>query len=391
MPERWSLLRQQLAAGKDPSQAVHEASAPTVSIPDLVNTWRNVRAMLAGPGRDLEQLLADPAVTDVLINPTGVWVDRRGYLESVAVDLGDAGEIRALAVRMAAAAGVRLDEARPIADGLLPDGTRLHAVLSPPAADGTVISLRTSRRQAFSLDDLLACGTLDTTARDLVDRILAHRLTGFISGATGSGKTTLLTALLSAVPAQERIITIEQIAELHPHHPHVVTLTARESNVEGEGAITLTDLVHAAMRMRPDRIVLGECRGAEVVDVLSAFNTGHEGGWATIHANAAMNVASRLIALGALAEMSPDTVATQAHAAIDVVIHIARGIDGRRMVREIAVVAPELPLRLVPAYQRSMLGVGRTSGCDTGEQSPRSYEQLQGPGWSILESKLNER
>lgn len=391
MNDRWQKVREHLAAGKNASQAVHEASAPTVSIPDLVNTWREVRASAAGPGQDIEKLLVDPAVTDVLINPTGIWVDRGGHLESVDIDLGDAREIRALAVRMASAAGVRLDDARPIADGVLPDGTRLHAVLSPPATRGTVISLRTSRRHAFSLNELVECETLDADARHIVDRIVSRRLTGLISGATGSGKTTLLTALLAAVPAHERIITIEQIAELNPDHPHVVTLTARESNVEGEGALTLTDLVHAAMRMRPDRIVLGECRGAEVVDVLAAFNTGHEGGWATIHANAATNVPSRLIALGALAGMSPDTVAAQAHAAIDVVIHIARGVNGHRVLREIAVAKPELPLRFIPAYRRPPPYSERISGGDRGSQSSCVNARSRGPGWNELARKLDER
>ncbi|MDO5719624.1 MAG: TadA family conjugal transfer-associated ATPase [Actinomycetaceae bacterium] len=389
MDDRWPQLRAQLADGKDASQAVHATSAPTVSVPELVNTWRDLRASMAGPGRAIEELLADPAVTDVLINPTGLWVDRGGRLQSTAIELGDSTQVRALAVRMAAAAGVRLDDARPIADGILPDGTRLHAVLSPPAVDGTVISLRTSRRQAFCLDELVECGTVDSHMRDLIDNIITRRLTGFISGATGSGKTTLLTALLSAFPAHERIIAIEQIAELNPHHPHVVTLTARESNVEGEGAVTLTDLVHAAMRMRPDRLVLGECRGAEVVDVLAAFNTGHDGGWATIHANAAGNVPSRLIALGALAGMSPDTVAAQAHAAIDVVIHIERAHHGQRVVREIAVVEPELPLRITPAYRSSPLSsapVPRSGG--RSQVSPPLGAQE--PGWSVLERKLHE-
>jgi Flp pilus assembly CpaF family ATPase len=175
-------------------------------------------------------------------------------------------------------------------DTRLPDGTRVHAVLPPVAVDGPLLSLRTFRHRAFSLDDLVRAGTLTVSSAALVDAVVRARLSYVVSGGTGSGKTTLLAALLGRVPARERIVVVEDSTELRPHHPHVVALQARPSNVEGRGAVGLRDLVRQALRMRPDRLVVGECRGPEVVDVLSALNTGHEGGAATLHANTAGDV-----------------------------------------------------------------------------------------------------
>ncbi|MDO5728609.1 MAG: TadA family conjugal transfer-associated ATPase [Actinomycetaceae bacterium] len=369
MTEVAHALRAHLARGKTPTQAVAAALPATASTRELIARVRSVQANIAGPGRVLEQLLNEPDVTDILINATSVWVERGGRLERYDVDIGSEGQVRALAVRLAAAGGVRLDEAKPIVDGRLTNGTRFHAVLSPPAVGGTLISLRTHRRQRLTLTELCDNGMIDGDARELIERLVAKRANTLISGATGSGKTTLLSAILTTVPATQRIITIEEVAELNPDHPHTVTLATREANVEGEGAVTLTDLVHAAMRMRPDRIVLGECRGPEVRDVLTAFNTGHDGGWSTIHANRASDVPARLVALGALAGMSESMVYAQGLAALDAIIHLGRQATGQRIVEEIAVIAREPPLRVLSVLREGTRGVG----------------------WSVLEGRLSDR
>ncbi|KQR17120.1 TadA family conjugal transfer-associated ATPase [Cellulomonas sp. Leaf334] len=302
----------------------------------LRSVTRTVRDELFGAGR-LQVLLDDPDVTDVLVNgPRDVWVERAGRLSRVDVDLGGADEVRALAVRLAAAGGQRLDDASPAVDARLPDGTRLHAVLPPVAGACALISLRVVRSRAFTVEQLVASGTLAPALVPVVRALVATRANLLVSGATGSGKTTLLAALLSLVPHDERLVVVEEAGELAPAHPHVVRLLARHANVDGAGRVDLTDLVRHALRMRPDRIVLGECRGAEVREVLAALNTGHDGGCATVHANAAADVPARLEALAALAGMSREAVAAQAASAFDAVLHLRRA--NRRYVAEVGVV-----------------------------------------------------
>lgn len=317
---------------------------------------RTVRAELLGAGEALQPLLDDPAVTDVLVNgDRAIWVDRGNGLERQAATVPDA---RALAARLATLAGRRLDDAAPVVDGRLPDGTRLHAVLAPVAAEGAHISLRTLRQRAFTLDDLRELGFLDDLGAQVLRRLVEVRANVLVSGATGSGKTSLLACALSLVPPTERIVCIEEAAELAPTHPHVVHLQVRRPNVQGAGGIGLDVLVRTAMRMRPDRLVLGECRGGEVREVLGALNTGHDGGWATVHANSADDVPARLVALGALAGLSPGAVAVQTRAAIDAVLHLRRDGDGRRMLVQVGVLDGdgERSIRCVPALTRSMQG-----------------------------------
>jgi pilus assembly protein CpaF len=296
-----------------------------------------VRAELLGAG-PLQRLLEDPDVTDVLVNaPDEVWVERAGRLVRAAVDLGTPARVRELAVRLAATGGQRLDDASPTVDARLPDGTRLHAVL-PPVSDGcALISLRVLRRRAFTLAELVTSGGVAPALVPVLRALVLTRANLLVTGATGSGKTTLLSALLSIVPDDERIVCIEESGELTPHHPHVVRLLARRANVDGAGEVPLAELVRQALRMRPDRIVLGECRGAEVRDVLTALNTGHEGGCATLHANAAADVPARLEALASLAGMTREAVAAQAASAFDAVLHLRR--EGPcRYLAEVAVV-----------------------------------------------------
>ncbi|MEV7216708.1 TadA family conjugal transfer-associated ATPase [Kitasatospora cineracea] len=314
--------------------AALRAAGPPLGGADVLNAVRNLRAEIVGAG-PLDPLLAENGVTDVLVNgPDQIWVDRgRGLERAPQVRFPNTDAVRRLAHRLATAAGRRLDDARPWVDARLPDGTRLHAVLPPIAADCTHISLRTSRSEPFTLAELVAAGALPPSGADLLAAVLRARLSLLISGGTGTGKTTLLAALLGLVPGNERLVIAEDSAELRPDHPHVVRLQSRPPNQESLGELTLRDLVRQALRMRPDRLVVGEVRGAEVVDLLAALNTGHEGGCGTVHANTAADVPARLEALGSLAGLDRHSLHSQLRAGLDAVVHLGRDrADGRRRV-----------------------------------------------------------
>ncbi|MCQ8772300.1 TadA family conjugal transfer-associated ATPase [Streptomyces telluris] len=304
---------------------------------EILGVAARLRSELIGAG-PLERLLAEPDVTDVLVTaPDEVWVDRGAGLERADVTFPDAAAVRRLAQRLAAIAGRRLDDARPWVDARLPDGTRLHAVLPPIAVGSTCLSLRVVRPRAFTLADLTAAGTVPPGGDRLLRAVLEARLSFIVSGGTGSGKTTLLTTLLGLVAADERIVLAEDSAELRPDHPHVVRLETRPANQEGMGLVTLRDLVRQALRMRPDRLVVGEVRGPEVTDLLAALNTGHEGGCGTVHANAAADVPARLEALGSTAGLDRAALHSQLAAGLSVVIHLVRERSGRRRVAEVHV------------------------------------------------------
>ncbi|MFE5871667.1 TadA family conjugal transfer-associated ATPase [Streptomyces roseifaciens] len=304
---------------------------------EILGVAARLRSELIGAG-PLERLLAEPDVTDVLVTaPDEVWVDRGAGLERADVTFPDAAAVRRLAQRLAAIAGRRLDDARPWVDARLPDGTRLHAVLPPVAVGSTCLSLRVVRPRAFTLADLTAAGTVPPGGDGLLRAVLEARLSFIVSGGTGSGKTTLLTTLLGLVAPDERIVLAEDSAELRPDHPHVVRLETRPANQEGMGLVTLRDLVRQALRMRPDRLVVGEVRGPEVTDLLAALNTGHEGGCGTVHANAAADVPARLEALGSTAGLDRAALHSQLAAGLSVVIHLVRERSGRRRVAEVHV------------------------------------------------------
>jgi pilus assembly protein CpaF len=296
-----------------------------------------MRRELAGAG-PLEDLIADPRVTDVLVNsPSEVYVDRGTGLERVQVDFGSEERVRALAQRLASRAGRRLDDASPHVDARLPDGGRLHCVLAPIATDGTCISLRLPRAHAMTLESFVECGSIDVMGADLLRSLVRGRHACIVTGGTGSGKTTVLNTLLGEVAIDERIVIAEDSVELAPRHPHVVRLQSRMPNVEGAGAITLRDLVRQTLRMRPDRIILGEVRGTEIIDLLTAMNTGHEGSWATIHANAAADLPARVEALGLLAGVPRQAMHALLASAVDAVVHVHRLRDGRRIISGIHV------------------------------------------------------
>ncbi len=301
---------------------------------ELVDALRR-ETLGAGP---LDELLSMPGVTDILVNGPGlVFVDTGSGLRRVGVRFADDASVRRLAQRLAASAGRRLDDAAPFVDVRLRDGTRLHAVLAPIARTGTCLSLRVPARQPFTLSDLVGRGTLDRTGAELLGEIVRSRVAFVVSGGTGSGKTTLLAALLGLVGGEERLVVVEDAAELSPDHPHVVALEAREPNVEGAGRVSMRDLVRQALRMRPDRLVVGEVRGAEVVDMLAAMNTGHEGGCSTVHANATADVPARFEALAVAAGMSREAVHAQMAAALEAVVHLRQDRDGQRRLAEIGV------------------------------------------------------
>lgn len=326
-------LRRLVAGGLDPAQALLESAPATTSAGELASGARGLMQSLEGVDEPLGSLLTRPGVTDLLLNgPSEAWIDAGMGLERVAdFDMGSTLAVRRVAVRMAAAAGQRLDDATPIVDATLPSGVRLHAVLPPLSGNSTVISLRVPAPVALPLEAVVASGMVNAWTADVLQRLVAARASGLITGATGTGKTTLLACLLGLAAPDERLICIEEVSELRPSHPHVVHLQARGANVQGAGGVSLSDLVKAAMRMRPDRLILGEARGGEVREMLSALNTGHRGGWATVHANSAVEVPARLEALGALAGMSRDAVCAQSLPAFDVLVHLRRfrGDDGK--------------------------------------------------------------
>lgn len=289
----------------------------------------------AGP---LEELLRLPDVTDVLVNgPDEVWVDRGRGLERSAVRFTDESAVRRLAQRLAASAGRRLDDASPHADVRLADGTRLHAVLAPVARTGTVLSLRVPRGRVWTLPELVTAGAVPPDGAFLLEEVVDSRCAFLVSGGTGTGKTSVLSALLSLVDPGERIVLVEDAGELRPEHPHVVALESRPANIEGAGEVTLRTLVRQALRMRPDRLVVGEVRGAEVVDLMAALNTGHGGGCGTLHANSAADVPARIEALALAAGLPRAAAHSQLASALDLVIHLGRGRDGRRRVLALAV------------------------------------------------------
>jgi len=304
------------------------------SLSDTVAALRH-GSVGAGP---LEPLLRTPGVTDVLVNgPEQVWTDGPDGLRRTDLRFDDDAQVRRLAQRLAASVGRRLDDGAPWVDARLPDGTRFHAVLGSLGDPGTCLSLRVPARQALTLADWVRGGAIGPAGAAVVRSLVAARVAFLVSGGTGSGKTTLLATALSLVPADERLVIVEDSRELQPDHPHCIRLEARPANAEGRGRVGLTDLVRQALRMRPDRLVVGEVRGAELCDLLTALNTGHEGGCGTVHANSAADVPARLEALAALGGMGREALHAQVGAGLQAVLHLQRTRDGARRLAEIRV------------------------------------------------------
>lgn len=283
----------------------------------------------------LAEHLVDDEVTDLFVNgANGLFVDRGRGTERVPRWRASEREVRDLAVALIGLGGRHVDDQAPCVDVRLPSGIRVHAVLAPVSTTGTSLSLRVPRIRAADLAALGALGTFDAPQQRWLVRLVAERANVLITGGTGTGKTTLLAALLSEAPASERIVTIEDVAELRLRHPHHVALEARQPNLEGAGGISLARLVRESLRMRPDRLVVGECRGEEVRELLSALNTGHDGGAGTLHASGLRDVPARLEALGALAGMDAVALARQAVSAFTVVLHLERTPAGVRRIAQ---------------------------------------------------------
>jgi pilus assembly protein CpaF len=318
------------------------AVAEALAEDGIVLPPRNLAAIVTSIGDELTgfgplaPLLADPAVTDVLVNgPTEVWVERGGTIERAAVRFPSSAAVAALVQRVVAPLGLRVDESRPWVDARLPGGERFHAVLPPLAPDGPVVTIRTFARQRLQLRDLIERDALDEVTARLLEAMVAAGVAIAVSGATGTGKTTLLNVLAAAIPPRERVVTIEDVAELRLPGPHVVRLEARPPNVEGRGEVPLRELVRNALRMRPDRIVVGEVRGPEVLDMLQAANTGHHGLMTTLHAGSPEEVPARLEAMALAAPGAGlEVVRRLVGGGIGAVVHLERtpaGHPGRRV------------------------------------------------------------
>jgi pilus assembly protein CpaF len=287
----------------------------------------------------LEPLLRDPAVDEVMVNgPGAVFVERGGRVEPAAVTFGSEAELRHVIERILAPLGRRVDEASPLADARLPDGSRVNVIIPPLSLDGPILTVRRFRRRGFAAAELVEQGTMTEALRAFLAGAVRGRINVLISGGTGSGKTTTLNALSAFIPAGERIVTIEDAAELRLQQPHVVRLESRPPNLEGRGEVTIRALVRNALRMRPDRIVVGEVRGAEALDMLSAMTTGHDGSLSTIHAGSPEEAVRRVETLALMADVALPLAAVreQVSGAIELVVHQARGRDGERRVVEVA-------------------------------------------------------
>jgi pilus assembly protein CpaF len=332
--------------------------APLMPAPELDAVVARVLARTGGLG-PLDALLADPDVTDVLLNAgREVWVERRGRLEQVITGLPD-GSAELLIERVVAPLGLRADRAHPVVDARLPDGTRVHAVVPPVAVDGPCMALR--RFSALPLPLEAMC---TPAVAGLLRAAVQERRNILVIGGTGSGKTTLLNALAGCIDPHERVVTVEDAAELRLPLPHVVRLEARPGSVDGARPVTQRELVRAALRMRPDRIVVGECRGGEAIDVLQAMNTGHEGSLSTCHANSPIDALRRLATMVLFAEagLPHAAVVEQVHAAVDLVVQVVRRPDGTRAVVDVAEVRPADAPPVGVAPVRSLLNADGSVG-----------------------------
>jgi pilus assembly protein CpaF len=320
-------------------RALVDSEAPALPDRDREDLSARVVRLATGLG-PLEPLLADPSVDEVMVNGPGeVWIERRGVLEpATGVRFEGAADLMHSIERILAPLGRRVDEASPVCDARLPDGSRVNVVIPPLALSGPCVTIRKFRRHGFSLAELVDSGTLAAPLAEFLARCVRARASVLVSGGTGSGKTTTLGALSAAIPDGERIVTIEDAAELRLVQRHVVRLESRPANVEGRGEVTIRALVRNALRMRPDRIVVGEVRGGEALDMLMALNTGHEGSLTTVHANSPEDALRRVetLALMAGVGLPHEAVREQVASALQLVVHQARGADGSRRVESVA-------------------------------------------------------
>ena len=286
----------------------------------------------------LERLLADDSITEIMVNgPFDVWVERQGRLFETTVRFTDESHLRRIINKMVAQIGRRIDESSPMVDARLPDGSRVNALIPPLSLGGPLVTIRKFSKRRLDLNDLVRLGTLSTETVEFLQRCILAELNILISGGTGSGKTTLLNALSTSIPDTDRIITIEDAAELRLNQRHVLRLEARPKNIEGEGEIAIRELVRNSLRMRPDRIIVGEVRGAESLDMLQAMNTGHDGSLCTVHANTPRDALSRIETMVLMAgyDLPMKAIRQQVASALDLIVHLERMEDGSRRVTAI--------------------------------------------------------
>jgi len=313
-----------------------EESAP-LSLAQRQFVTRRIEDEVMGHG-PLEPLLADPTVSDILVNGSQkVYIERRGKLELTEVRFNDDAHLMNIIDRIVSAVGRRVDESSPMVDARLKDGSRVNVIIPPLALDGPMLSIRRFAIELFRAEDLIRLGTINEPMAQVLRAIVHGRLNVVISGGTGAGKTTLLNILSGFVPVSERVVTIEDSAELQLQQPHVVRLETRPPNIEGKGEVSQRDLVRNALRMRPERIIVGEVRGAEALDMLQAMNTGHDGSLTTVHANSPRDALSRIETMVSMSGITFPMRALRAQmaSAINVVIQVARDEDGRRRVTSV--------------------------------------------------------
>jgi pilus assembly protein CpaF len=287
----------------------------------------------------LERLLSDSSISEIMVNgPHDIWIERQGRLSETTLRFTDASHLRRIITKMVGQVGRRIDESSPLVDARLPDGSRVNAIIPPLSLSGPLLTIRKFRQDRFDIAELVQLGTLSEAGADFLSRCIEAELNILVSGGTGSGKTTLLNALSAAVPDRDRIVTIEDAAELRLAQQHVLRLEARPKNIEGEGEITIRDLVRNSLRMRPDRIIVGEVRGAEALDMLQAMNTGHEGSLSTVHANSPRDALNRLETMVLMAgyELPLRAIRQHVSAALDLIVHLDRLDDGSRRVTEVS-------------------------------------------------------
>jgi len=347
----------------------------------------------------VQPLLDDPDISEVMINgPNKVYIERAGRLEATRIQFRDDSHLKSIVEKMLAPTGRRLDEASPMVDARLPDGSRLNAVIKPIAVSGDTVTIRKFSKDPFTLEHLVQLGSISPAMKAVLEAAVRGRVSIVVSGGTGSGKTTTLNALSANIPAEERIVTIEDAAELQLQQDHLVTLEARPANVEGQGEVSIRSLVRNALRMRPDRIIVGEVRGGEALDMLQAMNTGHEGSLTTAHANSPRDCLARMetMVLMAGADLPLTAIRQQIASAIDVIVQQARMQDGsRRIVQVTEVVGLEggiITTQDLFMYQQTGISEdGRVEGYFTGTGiRPRFMDQLERRGISLPSDLFGE-
>ena len=309
----------------------------TVSRGDRERLTSEIADDILGYG-PLERLLGDDSITEIMVNgPSDIWIERQGRLYETTVRFTDDSHLRRIINRMVAQVGRRIDESSPMVDARLPDGSRVNAIIPPLSLSGPILTIRKFSKKRLTIDDMISVGSLSAESVEFLKRCIEAQLNILISGGTGSGKTTLLNALSGCIPGGERIVTIEDAAELQLHQRHVLRLESRPANIEGEGSIPIRDLVRNSLRMRPDRIIVGEVRGGEALDMLQAMNTGHDGSLCTVHANAPRDALHRIETMVLMAgyDLPIKAIRQQVSSALDMIVHLERLEDGTRRVTAI--------------------------------------------------------